>query len=197
MGLFAGSAMAADISCDGTKFIVVDKLTAASKAKMVFVSKDQTCGITKGSGTDAATIGAWLWVTYGSFAGHVHAVFGVSNGTKGWLVNKATVAKYVNKDAPTDGAVKVAVVKPGKLLKLVGKSLGDDPLDIFGAGDLTGGSPDVNWEFRVDNGAESNSHCGAFDCSYKLIAADTGAKLVCKASVAATCPASPSGAFLD
>ena len=42
-----------------------------------------------------------------------------------WLVNKPTVAKYVNKDAPTGGGVKVSVLKPMKLIKMVGKSLGD------------------------------------------------------------------------
>jgi len=198
-GLLAGSAMAADLSCDGKKLIIVDKLTAASKAKAVYVSKDQNCGITKGTSTSTSTsvITASLDVKYGSTDGNWDAPLGTSDGQKGWLVNKPTVAKYVNKGAPGTGSTKVAVIKPGKLLKIVGKDLGDSPIDIFGAGDLTGGSPDVTTAFTVTNDGETNRHCGGLDCSYKLIAGDTGAKLVCKAPVAASCPASPSGAFID
>jgi hypothetical protein len=43
-----GSSRAADIGVVGLKLIVVDKVTAAGKAKAVFVSKDKTNGITKG-----------------------------------------------------------------------------------------------------------------------------------------------------
>jgi hypothetical protein len=199
-GLMASSAMAADILCDGKKLIIVDKLTAASKAKAVYVSKDQACGISKGTSTstDTAVISASLDVNYaGSSSGNWDAPQGTSDGQKGWLVNKGTVAKYVNKGAPGTGSTKVAVIKPGKLLKIVGKDLGDSPIDIFGAGDLTGGSPDVTTVYTVTNDGQTNRHCGGLDCSYKLIAGDTGAKLVCKAVVAAGCPASPSGAFID
>jgi hypothetical protein len=199
-GLIASSAIAADILCDGKKLIVVDKLTAASKAKAVFVSKDQACGITKGTSAslDTAVISGSFDFGYGNGAtgGSLDMPQGASNGTKGWLVNKATVAKYVNKDAPSNGSTKVAVIKPGKLLKVVGKDLGDVPIDIFGAGAPTG-SPQVKWVYTVTNDGQTNRHCGGFDCSYKLIAADSGAKLVCKTAVATGCPASPSGAFID
>jgi hypothetical protein len=97
----------------------------------------------------------------------------------------------------------VVVIKPDKLLKLVAKGLGD-PLPPPGAIDiLTTGPPsgDVHTAFLVDNASEENTHCSTFTgCTYKLIAADTGAKLVCKTSTAdPTCAAlgSPSGAFLD
>jgi hypothetical protein len=198
-GLMASSAMAADILCDGKKLIIVDKLTTASKAKAVYVSKDQACGISKGTSTstDTAVISAELDVKYGSTSGNWDAPQGASDGQKGWLVNKATVAKFVNKGAPGTGSTKVAVIKPGKLLKIVGKDLGDSPIDIFGAGDLTAGSPDVTTVYTVTNDGQTNRHCGGLDCSYKLIAGDTGAKLVCKSVVAAGCPASPSGAFID
>jgi cobaltochelatase CobS subunit len=47
----------------------------------------------------------------------------------GWLVNKDTVTKYVNKQAPdVGGQVKVTVVKPTKVAKVVAKGLGDGPV---------------------------------------------------------------------
>ena len=102
-------------------------------------------------------------------------------------MNGSTVAKYVNTPAP-DGPTqaKVGVIKPGKLLKLVGKGLGDTPIDIFGAG-----GPSVQpigqvvTSYCVTNGAETICHCSSFsECSYKLIAAETGAKLVCNNGMA-------------
>ena len=54
----AGPAMAADIGVVGLKLIILDKLAAASKAKIVFVTKDQN--IDKGTGTDASQVSAQL-----------------------------------------------------------------------------------------------------------------------------------------
>jgi hypothetical protein len=81
---------------------------------------------------------------------------------------------------------KVAVIKPGKLLKLVGKGLGDTAIDILGAGEpSTQPVGAVVTAYCVDNGADTICHCSAFPaCSYQLMAADTGAKLVCKNGVA-------------
>jgi hypothetical protein len=180
--LLASTAGAADLGVVPTKLIVVDKLTAASKAKLVYVSKDQAAGITKGTGTDVEQIAVQFDVVYGngSAAGAFTLPAGASDGTAGWLVNKATVAKYVNKSAPGGPTqAKVAVIKPGKLLKLVGKGLGDEPLDILGAGDPAG---PVQTAYCVTNGAEEHCHCSEFTgCAWKSIAGGTGAKLVCKA----------------
>jgi len=178
------TATAATIGVIPKKLIVVDKLTAANKSKVVYVSKDQAAGITKGTGTDTAQISVQFDVVYGSAAGSFTLPQGASNGTDGWLVNKDTVAKYANKDAPTGATqAKVGVVKPGKLLKLVGKGLGDTPLDIFSAGDP--GSGGVQTAYCVTNSGEEFCHCSDFSgCAYKLIANDTGAKLVCKSGVA-------------
>jgi hypothetical protein len=175
---FAGSANAADIGVTGLKLIVLDKLAAASKAKAVFVVKDP--GIDKGTGTDAATISGNMRVTYDSSAGQWDMPSGA-----GWLVNKSSVAKYVNKQAPTGGNVKVSVIKPGTLFKVVGKGLGDGPvLDISSA--PTGS---VLVAANVTNGAESNSHCTSFNaCVHKVIAGGGNFKLICKGS------ATPDGA---
>jgi hypothetical protein len=96
-------------------------------------------------------------------------------------VNRDKVAKFVNKDAPSGGGteVKVAVIKPAKLLKLVAQGLGDgDVLDILTAGAPTGS---VFTSYCVTNGPDTTCHCTEFPvCSYKSIAGGTGAKLVCK-----------------
>ena len=190
LGVFVGSgtARAADISIIGKKLIIVDKLTLANKAKAVFVAKDPN--ITKGTGTDPAQISARLDISYDSAAGAFLAPQGPN-----WLVNKDTVAKYVNKTAPTGGSTKVSVIKPAKLIKNVGKSLGDDPIDIS-----TAPVGDVHAVYAVSNGG-TFKHCGKFTgstCAHKSIAGATGWKLVCKGNgLPDTCPASPSGAFVD
>jgi cysteine-rich repeat protein len=171
-----------------TKLIIVDK--GANGAKAVFVAKD--AAITKGAGTSTATIGVTLDVGYdngtdpasaGQFVGGV--------GSANWIVNKTSVAKYVNKDAPTGGGTKVIVIKPGKLVKLVGKNLGDTPIDIFNQGASATGVADT--AFCVDNGSIPDCFCSTFGtCAWKSIAGGTGAKLVCRTGTGdATCEALP------
>jgi len=114
-------------------------------------------------------------------------------GKTGWRVNTDTVAKFINKDAPGGGTTtRVAVIKPMKLLKIVARGLGDsDGLDV-----LTQGPPSANvhTSYCVENGTEGICHCTAFtSCSYRLIAGDTGAKLVCKSGGGdPSCQAGPS-----
>jgi len=95
----------------------------------------------------------------------------------------------VNKTAPAGPTgTKVVVIKPEKLLKLVGRSLGDRAIDIFGASPPT---TDVTVIFTIQNGAQRFRHCTMFPmaaCSHKLIAAGQGAKLVCKGGLPAPCP---------
>src|SRR5262249_49842935 len=93
-----------------------------------------------------------------------------------WLVNSASVGKYVNKTAPSGGAVKVSVIKPSSLVKVVGKSLGDTPLSIASA--PTGNVYVVD---TIVNGGEETRLCTQFaGCVHKLIAGGTGYKLICK-----------------
>lgn len=164
-------AHAADIPITGLKLIVLDKLATASKAKAVFVAKDGA--VTKGAGTDPAQIEATLDIAYDSVSG----AFLMPPGGK-WLVNSTSVAKYVDKTAPTTGAVKVSVIKPGSLVKVVGKSLGDTPLDIS--------SPPSGAVYVVDtivNDGETTRLCTQFaGCVHKVIAGGTGYKLICKGS---------------
>jgi hypothetical protein len=184
LGLTPG-ARGADIGVDAKKLIIVDKLVAAGKAKTVFVSKDQTSGITKGVGTNVDGISVTFDFAYtgvgGATAGRFEAAQGASNGTDGWLVNKDAVAKYVNKNAPgAPTGAKVAVVKPGKLLKIVGKDLGDVPIDLQTADAPAG---DVCAVYTVTNGGETNRHCSVFPnaaVAFQEIAGGTGRKLVAK-----------------
>jgi cysteine-rich repeat protein len=180
---------AADVAVVPTKLIVVDKLTASGTAKAVFVAKD--AAVDKGIGTDPAQISASLQVTYDNGTDPaVSGVFGAPGGAN-WLVNKSTVAKYVNKDAPTGGATKVSVIKPGNLVKLVGKSLGDTPLDILSASNAAGGT--AYTAYCLDNDTTSNCFCSSLNtCVWKSIAGGTGAKLVCKGgSGDGSCTADP------
>jgi hypothetical protein len=188
--LLGPAAPAAEIGVIGRKLVIVDKVAAAGLAKVVYVSKDRAAGITKGSGTDQAGIEATFVVGYAAAAGRIHMPSGAFAAAEGWQVSGPTVAKFVNRDAPGGGTVaKVGVIKQGRLLKVVGKGLGDGPvIDI-----LTAGAPpgDVHTAFTVDNAGEINSHCSTFaGCVYKLIAGGTGAKLVCRNSTAdPTCAA--------
>lgn len=188
MTFTASKALAVDIPVIPLKLIIVDKLVASGSAKAVFVVKDPA--VTKGPGTNVAVILSQLDVSYDAESGSF-----VNPSGAEWLVNKDTVAKYVNKTAPAGGSTKVSVIKPGKLIKNVGKSLGDSPIDIS-----TEPTTPVKTTYTVSNGG-TFKHCGQFTaagCSHKSIAGGTGWKLVCKGNGAsATCPASPSGAFID
>ena len=98
------------------KLIVVYHGPPVNTAKIVYVARD--AGISKGAGLDPTQISADLFVRYGNnaAAGAFNVPAGIYNGTSGWLANKPTVAKFVNRDAPTGGDTdaKVVVVKPGK-----------------------------------------------------------------------------------
>jgi hypothetical protein len=188
-----------DVGITGKKLIIVDKLTASGKAKVVYVAKDTPAD--KGTTNNAAQISATLDYQSPTLGASGSAT--MPQGA-GWLVNKPTVAKYVNKSAPGgSGAVKVAVIKPSKLLKAVLKDLGDSgtAIDIFGSGDPSPSSVDMTTQYTVTDGATVRRHCGEFTgCARKIIAGGTGAKVVCKTptpGVSVTCPSSPSGAFLD
>jgi NAD(P)-dependent dehydrogenase (short-subunit alcohol dehydrogenase family) len=181
-------APAADVPISGLKLIVVDKTATAGKAKAVFVSKD--AAVSKGSGTDPANIAATLDVAYDAVSG----AFAMPQGA-GWVVNKDTVAKYVNKNAPTDSSVKVSAIKPGNTVKVVTSSLGETPLDISSA--PTG---NVYVADTIVNGAETTRLCTQFTgCAHKSIAGGMGYKLVCKGNSSGdpdcTAAAPPAPAF--
>jgi len=179
MALCAGAgttAMAVDVEIVPRKLVVVDRLATVGKAKIVFVAKDGA--VTKGAGLDPDQIGVVLTIAYGN--GGTTGVLTIPAGTaNGWVSNKPAVAKYVNHAAPAGPTdAKVAVIKPARLLKLVGKGLGGTPLDILGAGDPAG---PVRTAYCVTNDGQEFCHCSEFTgCRFKLIGGATGAKLACK-----------------
>jgi hypothetical protein len=174
------------------KLVIIDKTALVGKAKVVFVSKLDG-GITKGAEGDPSQLSATFSVGYGDNSS-VLGSFTLPGG--GWIVNKSTVAKYVNLPAPTGGGVKVGVVKPGKVAKVVAHSLGDSP-----AIDLSAGAPSdaggIVAIITVQNGNDGSTHemCAKFSTdlgssvSYKQIAGGAGYKLVAKNGV--PCPTDP------
>jgi hypothetical protein len=197
----SGSAHATDIPVTGLKLIVVDKTSNLGlpgpnqlTGKMVFVAKD--LNITKGMGTDPTQIEAALGVAYDGVSG----TFDMPQGPN-WLVNSASVGKYVHKTAPTDGAVKVSVIKAASLVKVVGKGLGDG-----GARLGVSGLPLIGPVYVADtivNGGDTTRLCTQFSgCVQKAIANETGYKLTCKRNSTgdAACTAAvtvPSAHFVD
>jgi len=190
--VFAGWSSAADVGVAGRKLIVIDKLATASKAKVVFVAKGDP-GIEKGPGGDPADLDGTFEVFYESAGSSVGGTFVMPSP---WLVSADAVAKYVNKGAPTTGgAVKVAVVKPAKVAKVVAAELGDGRLiDLFvGEPDAAG----VDAALTLYDRATATRHrmCANFSVGagstvvFKPIAAGTGRKLVLKRGVAGVCPA--------
>ena len=173
---------------EAVKLIIVYHAPPVNTAKVVYVARDQ--GITKGVGLDPEQIAVQFDLQYGNgaTAGSFNIPAGASDGTSGWLATKPTVAKFVNRTAPSGPTdARVVVVKPGTLIKVVGRSLGDTPLDLLGAGDP--GAQGVNTVVRVTNGSETHRHCSQFTaCSYKPFGSGTGAKLVCRPGAPATCP---------
>jgi len=184
--LIATNVMAAEVGVTGKKLVIVDKLEAADKAKVVYVSKLDP-GIDKGASGDPTQMAATFVVEYADNAS-ISGGFVMPAGS-GWLVNKDTVAKYVNKEAPAvGGQVKVSVVKPTKVAKVVAKGLGDGPvIDL-----IQGGAPSaengVITRLTVTNGNDGSTTvmCTQFAADlgstviFKEIAGGTGRKLVAK-----------------
>jgi hypothetical protein len=184
-GLFAVALAApavAAVPVDSKKLVVIDYGRFSDRSRIVYVSKDRTAGITKGPATDPDDIRLGFFVRYGNDAtlGIFIVPYGAGHDTVGWFENSDRMARYRNVFAPFNGAqTKLAVVRPGKLLKLVTKGLGEGPLSVRGAGDPGGGG--VHTGYCVTNGGLDFCHCSTFaDCRFRSIGDGTGAKLSCR-----------------
>jgi pimeloyl-ACP methyl ester carboxylesterase len=186
------AARAQDVGVVGTKLVIVDKIATTGKAKTVFVTKGDP-DIAKGVDGDPALLEGTLEVFYTDEPTSVVGSFLIPAP---WQVNKPTVAKYVNKLAPTGGDVKVAVVKPGTVAKVVAKGLGDGQAIDLSTAPGPGG---VSVVFSINNGNDFSMHrlCTRFSTGdgstivYKSIAGGTGYKLVAKIGVGVDCPGTP------
>jgi hypothetical protein len=187
----AASRAADEIGVAGLKLVIVDKTAATGSAKVAFVAKDPA--ITKGTDGDPGQLDANLSFFY-TDRRNVNGGFVMPPGAN-WLANKTTVAKFVNKDAPSGGGAKVVVVKPGNLAKVVGKSLGETghAIDLVAAGapsDAGGITAILTVRNRNDNSV--TRMCTRFSVAdgstvaFKNIAADSGRKLVAKNGVPCT-----------
>lgn len=188
LGLFACCvpalpATAADIAVVPKKLVIVDRTVSSGRAKVAFVAKDSTAGITKGAGLDRGRLSARFEIAYDP--GSARGAFVMPKNAFGrvqWVTNTATVAKFTHgTSALPSTTVKVALVRTDTLVKLVAHGLGEEPIDIVAAGAPAGS---VVTGFCIANDGEVNCHCSEFPtCVFKEIAAGTGAKLVCKGGV--------------
>jgi len=175
---------------EGLKLILVDKYVSSSKAKAVFVSKDNTAGaIHKGPDADPPLLSGTVEIFAKDDPTNT-AVYDLAAAN--WLVNKPTVAKYVFKTAAPGGlGVKVSVVKPDLLLKVVGKNLGDGDTATGNqsASDLDLSTVGVGDELRVRvtivNATDVSTHIMCSDFTVETaasISGGTGYKIVSKTS---------------
>lgn len=183
----AGLAGAADQPVEGRKLVM--KRSASGNEKAVFLSKDsELVGPTAGGSDDPTVVGATVDLC--SNAGSASFTMPASN----WKSNTpGTVFKFGNKGAPqAPSAVKVALIKGGRTLKIVSKQAG---LPLLGTEGQVG--------VRVTTGTTRN--CALFsgddvqkDAEGKLIAKTSSTDGLADCSDAALgCGGSPSGAFLD
>lgn len=166
-----------DVPVTKSKLTILDMVAESGKAKITYVANGPAAA--KGTTGDATRISARLQYQIAAIGAWGEAAMPQGPG---WIANSAKVAKYVNRNAPTDGAVQAAIVKPGKALKVVLKDLGDpgSRIDVYQGGALT--TPvDVAIQFTVVDGGETIQRCGTFTgCVRSLIAGGKGAKVVCK-----------------
>jgi hypothetical protein len=180
LGCAAGAA-AMDVGVAADRLVVVDKLAVNAKAKTVFVSHDGA--IDKGTGTATDQIAVRLDLRAGATTGAFVVPAGAYDGTLGWQANDEAAAKYANRLAPA-GPTEVAAVavKPGRLLRLVARGLGELAFDLLETGPPVG---PVAVAFTIDNAGTAVRHCSQFPtCRFRSLADGAGAKLVCRGGVA-------------
>lgn len=169
------------------KLLIIDKPSGSDK--IVFVAKDEA--IDNGGTGDAALIDGALNVFY---TNSPVDVLGVLTVPAPWAQHDDAVSKYKNSDAPTGGAVKVALVKEEKVAKVVAKGLGDGlTMDILAAAPGANGLTTVLTTINSNDGT-SQRFCTRFSTAdgstidYKEIAGGSGRKLLAKDGVAVPCP---------
>jgi hypothetical protein len=132
-------ACADDFGINAKKLKIIDRGNAG-EGKLVFTAKNDV-GIAKGPDGYFLNIDAVVEVFYAEDELTGGTRLDIPVGTN-WKTSTGS-AKYVNKSAPTTGAVRKAQVKTGKTLKVVGSALGDiggtPALDL-----VAGGAPSAD-----------------------------------------------------
>jgi hypothetical protein len=147
----------------GRKLVIVDKYDVSDRAKLVFVSKDGTPGaIHHGAAASPPALSGTVEVFPVQDPAN-RAVYELDAG--GWLIQAATVARYVNHDAAPGGAgVRVLSTKPGARLKVVTKNLGDGDAATTDEGDTDidlralAGSETMRVVVTLENAADASTH---------------------------------------
>jgi hypothetical protein len=185
-----GAGLPADFGVGGAKLVVRDRTALGSGSKVVFLARDGSAGITAGSDDDPNAIQASLEIhlPYGS-SGRFDLPTGAWDGASGWK-HSGKVTRFLNRAAPAGAsAAKVALVKRDSLIKLVGRDLGDTPLDLVAASPITG---PVETIFTVQNGEETHRFCSRFtSCRFKAGGGGLIASLTCSDGIANACPEIP------
>jgi len=193
---------AADAGVTGKKLIITDKTAKNGKVSIVFLAKGE--GVASGPAGDPGELDATLDVFYTddpSFSRFGRSRLTMARNTTdppvaNWVEHDKKT-KYLDKTAPDGGPVKLALVKPGKLAKVVGKALGDDAANSI---DLaTGGAPSADGGITVMltiyNRIDGSLHrmCTRFATAdgskvkVKEIAGGTGRKLIAKKGAPVPC----------
>lgn len=190
----AGLAGADDAGVAGKKLTIIDAGTSSGKAKLLYLAKLDP-GIQKGADGSASQLDATLEIFYTDDPNAGRSRFEMPQGT-GWRLNSGK-AKYLNQAAPTNGAVKLAFVKPGTLARVMAKALGDTPensLDLFAGGEPSaeGGLTTVLTIYNRNDGS-LHRMCTKFatssgsTLSLKEIGGGAGRKLIAKNGVPTAC----------
>lgn len=181
-------AHATDVGVAAKKLAVVDGGTSG-KDKVSFVATGT--GVAKGGAADVGGISGGLAISRGAVRGGFSIpAGGLGPGGEGWRQNDASLARYQNPDAGTGvptGARSV-LVRPGKLVKLTAKTIGDEPIDVAA---LAAESASIRAVTTIVNDGEVYRHCTAFAADDVKVTGPNGAgkvKLVAKSGVPSACP---------
>jgi len=189
-----------DAGIAAKKLEIVQDEALKSKAKLVFVGKDETLGaIRKGAAGATADLTGTFEVFYTNTPSNVGRFV---MPAAGWTTNSTKSAKYVNKlspggpaqDAGAGEGVKTAVVKPNKSAKVSAKSRGEDAdkIDILMS---TPGPGGITTVLTIENAGDGFTYrmCTRFfndvgEIVVKPISQGTGRKLTAKNGVPVACP---------
>lgn len=181
----------------GAKLLMIDKYATSGKAKMVMILKDDSAGaIDKGPAAEPPALSGTVEIFPLSDPTN-RAVYELD--TAGWIHNKEKIAKFKNSlAAPGAAGVKVAAVKPDKLVKVVARNLGDgdSATGDQGSGDIDlaalTGADSLIAVISIENASDASSYrmCAQFDApAITAIAGGTGTKVLSKtSSLPGICP---------
>ena len=191
LGMLAVRATATDVPITARALSIIDSTASGGGGKISFTASDRAAGVTKGAGTDLATIEAGFSISWNTATGGFTVPPGArsSGAVAGWITNDARSAKFVNASAelgaPT--GVRSLIVTNGKGVKLVARTVGDQAIDLAGASFPMFGIEAV---LTITNAGERIRYCTLFPgAEIKLrTMSGGGRKLLAKHGVAHACP---------